>query len=63
MFLSWLNFEFKNLLRNRMTVVMIFYPLILGGLGRYLIANELVQEEALGLTAMLMDNIFKLSLT
>ena len=54
MFFPWLIFETKNLLRNRMTVVMIFYPLVLGGIGRYLIVNGLVQEEALGITTMLM---------
>jgi len=54
MFLSLLAFEIKNLLRNRMTVVMIFYPLILGGIGRYLIVNDIMPEEALGLTAMIM---------
>ena len=54
MFFPWLIFEIKNLLRNRMTVVMIFYPLIFGGIGRYLIVNDLVREEALGITAMLM---------
>lgn len=51
---SWLIFEVKNLLRNRMTAVMIFYPLIIGGIGRYLIASGLVQEEALGISAMFM---------
>ena len=51
---SWFIFEVKNLLRNRMTSVMIFYPLIIGAIGRYLIVNDLVQEEALGITAMMM---------
>jgi fluoroquinolone transport system permease protein len=54
MLLAWFKFELKNLLRNKMTVVMIFYPLILGWLGRYLIVNNLVPDEALALTAMLM---------
>lgn len=54
MLLAWYKFELKNLLRNKMTVVMIFYPLILGWLGRHLIVNNLVPDEALALTAMLM---------
>jgi len=54
MLLSWSVSEIKNIVRNRMTVVMVFYPLVLGGLGRYLIVNDLVREEALGITAMFM---------
>jgi len=54
MLLSWFLFEFKNLLRNRMTSIMIFYPFALGLLGRYLIVNDIVQQEAMGITAMFM---------
>lgn len=54
MLLAWSLFELKNLLRNKMTVVMIFYPLILGAIGRYLIVNGIVQEQALAFTAMLL---------
>lgn len=52
MLLAWSRFELKNLLRNRMTAVMIFYPLILGGIGRYLIVNGIVQDQALAFVAM-----------
>jgi len=54
MLLAWSRFELKNLLRNKMTVVMIFYPLILGAIGRYLIVNGIVQEQALAFVAMLL---------
>lgn len=57
MLLSWLLFEVKNLVRNKMTAVMIFYPLFIGVIGRYLIVNELVQEDALTITAMMMTII------
>ncbi|UNC91033.1 hypothetical protein [Candidatus Contubernalis alkaliaceticus] len=49
------KFEFKNLVRDRMTAVMILYPLILGGLGKYLIDNQLVEGQALGVIAMMVS--------
>jgi fluoroquinolone transport system permease protein len=35
-----------------MTAVMIIYPLVLGGLGKFLIDNNYVEGQALGITAM-----------
>lgn len=52
MLLAWGLFELKNLLRNRMTVIMIFYPFVLGIIGRHLIVNDMIQQEAMGVTAM-----------
>ncbi|MCR3921969.1 MAG: hypothetical protein NUK65_05530 [Firmicutes bacterium] len=54
MLLTLARFELKNLLRDKMTLVMIIYPLLLGGLGKYLINNNLVEGPALSITAMLM---------
>lgn len=48
------KFELKNLLRDKMTAVMIAYPLILGFIGKYLIEQNIVEGEALGILAMLM---------
>ena len=39
-------------MRDKMTAVMIIYPLILGGLGKFLIDNNYVEGQALGITAM-----------
>lgn len=52
MLLTLTRFELKNLLRDKMTAVMIIYPLVLGGLGKFLIDNNYVEGQALGITAM-----------
>lgn len=57
MLLTLSKFELKNLLRDKMTAVMILYPLILGFLGKYLIEQNIVEGQALGVTAMLMTII------
>jgi fluoroquinolone transport system permease protein len=54
MLLTLSKFELKNLLRDKMTAVMIIYPLVLGGIGKYLIDNNIVEGQALGITAMFM---------
>ncbi|HAA37456.1 MAG TPA: hypothetical protein DCE00_01135 [Firmicutes bacterium] len=54
MLLTLAKFELKNLLRDKMTIFMFIYPLVLGGLGKYLITNNYVDGAALGITAMLM---------
>jgi fluoroquinolone transport system permease protein len=48
------RFELKNLLRDRMTGMMIVIPLLYGGIGKYLIDNNIVEEQGLGITAMFM---------
>lgn len=62
MLLTLTKFELKNLLRDKMTVFMIIYPLLLGGLGKYLIAHNYVDGPALGITAMLIAILSGLSL-
>lgn len=52
MLASWIKVEVKNLLGNKMTVMMIFYPFVLGGIGRYVIVNELAPIEAMRLVAI-----------
>lgn len=54
MLLTLSKFEIKNLLRDKMTAVMILYPLVLGGIGKFLIESDVVEGPALGITAMLM---------
>lgn len=54
MLLAWSVAEIKNIVRNRMTVFMVFYPLMLGGIGRHLIVNDLVPAEALGIITIFM---------
>ena len=55
MFLTMSKFELKNLVRDRMTAVMILYPLLLGGLGKYLIDNQMVEGQALGIIVMMIS--------
>ena len=54
MLLTMAKFEIRNLLRDKMTAIMIIYPLILGGLGKYVIDNNIVEDQAMGVTAMFM---------
>lgn len=49
------KFELKNLVRDRMTAVMILYPLMLGWLGKYLIDNQMVEGQVLGVIAMMVS--------
>ena len=49
------KFELKNLVRDRMTAVMILYPLLLGWLGKYLIDNRMVEGQVLGVIAMMVS--------
>ncbi len=48
------KFEIKNLIREKMTAVMMIWPLLLGGIGKYLIQQEVVEGQAMGVVAMLM---------
>src|SRR5690554_554080 len=53
MLTTMLKHEIKNLLRERMTFVMLLYPIILGGIGKYLVSQNIVEDQAIGITAML----------
>jgi fluoroquinolone transport system permease protein len=48
---TFLKFELKNLLRDEMTRVMLFYPLVLGGLVRLLINRNLLAAPFASATA------------
>ncbi len=51
---AMVKFEIKNLIREKITMVMFLYPLVLGGIGRYAIENEAVEGQALGVIAILL---------
>ncbi|MTI95775.1 MAG: hypothetical protein FH749_09885 [Firmicutes bacterium] len=51
---TFIKHELKNILREKMTVVMLIYPLILGGVGRLLVHQEIVEGQGIGITALLM---------
>jgi fluoroquinolone transport system permease protein len=51
---TFLKFEIKNLLRDEMTRVMLFYPLVLGGLVRLLINRDLLTEQFASVTAVVL---------
>ncbi len=53
MLLTLAKFELKNLLREKMTAVMLIWPLLIGGIGKYLIDQNIVEEQGLGITAMM----------
>jgi len=57
MLASWIKYELKNLLGNKMTFMMIFYPFLLAGIGRYVIVNEFAPLEAMQLIAIYMSLI------
>ncbi|MDW7650949.1 MAG: hypothetical protein SCK29_07570 [Bacillota bacterium] len=50
---SLIKFEIKNILRESMTMVMLLYPLILGGVGKYVLDAGIVEGQALGVIAMM----------
>lgn len=54
---TFVKHEFKNVVRERMTVFMLVYPVILGVIGRILIEQEIVHGQGIGLTAMLLTLI------
>ncbi|SRR6266487_266667 len=51
---TFLKFELKNLLRDEMTRVMLFYPLVLGGLVRLLINRHLLTAPVASVTAVVL---------
>jgi fluoroquinolone transport system permease protein len=51
---TFLKFELKNLLRDEMTRVMLFYPLVLGGLVRLLINRNLLAAPFASATAVVL---------
>jgi fluoroquinolone transport system permease protein len=57
MLLTLAKFELKNLIREKMTMVMLIWPLIFGSIGKYLIDNGIVEGQAMGVTAALLSLI------
>jgi fluoroquinolone transport system permease protein len=53
MFLTLSGFELKNLVRERMTLVMIFWPLIIGSLVRLLIHQGIIDGQTATLLAVI----------
>ena len=47
MFARLIKFEFKNLLRDRMTAMLLAYPLMVGFLGKYLFENDTFDENGI----------------
>ena len=47
MFARLIKFEFKNLLRDRMTAMLLTYPLMVGFLGKYLFENDTFDENGI----------------
>jgi fluoroquinolone transport system permease protein len=54
MLATFVRFEIKNLLRDEMTRVMLFYPIVLGGLARLLINRHLVTSQFAAATAVVL---------
>lgn len=53
MLITLLKHEFKNLLRERMTLLMLLYPLLIGVIGRILLDRGVISGEGVGIAAML----------
>jgi len=54
MLATFIRFEIKNLLRDEMTRVMLFYPLVLGGLARLLLSRHLLVHPFAAATAVVL---------
>lgn len=53
MLITLLKHEFKNLFRERMTLLMLLYPLAIGIVGRILLDRGVIGGEGVGIAAML----------
>jgi fluoroquinolone transport system permease protein len=54
MLATFIRFEIKNLLRDEMTRVMLFYPIVLGGLARLLLNRHLLTSQFAAVTAVVL---------
>ncbi len=54
MFATMARFEFMNIIRERMTAVMLLWPLVIGGLAKYAIHRGIVEGQAAAVIAMFM---------
>lgn len=57
MLLTIARSEIKNLLRDKLTLVMLLYPFLFGGLGKYLIDAEIVTGQLMGVIAVMLSII------
>ena len=57
MFGPMIRFELKNIIREKMTIFMVFYPFILGAIGRLLIDYEVITGQEVEVTAILLTVI------
>ncbi|NLY31194.1 MAG: hypothetical protein GX065_00155, partial [Firmicutes bacterium] len=53
MLITMIKHEFKNLLRERMTLLMLLYPLAIGIIGRILLDRGIIGGNTVGIAAML----------
>ena len=49
MLMRLMKFEFKNLIRDRMTAMLLVYPIMVGFLGKYLLENQNFDENGINL--------------
>lgn len=61
MFITMAKFELKNLIREKMTMFMFFYPLVLGGIAKYLIVIEVVEGQTMAIIAIMLSLIIGFS--
>lgn len=57
MYTTMAKFELKNLIREKMTMFMFLYPLLLGGIAKYLIETEVVEGQVMALIAIMLSLI------
>ena len=55
MFATMAKFELKNLIREKMTMVMFIYPLLLGGIVKYLIETNVVEGQMKAIIAIMLS--------
>ena len=57
MLVALAKFEIKNVIRDRMTLVMLLWPVALGVIGKYLISSGVLEGQAVSITAMILSLI------
>jgi len=57
MLITLAKFEIKNVVRDRMTLVMLLWPVALGVIGKYLISSGFLEGQAVSITAMVLSLI------
>ena len=57
MLVTLAKFEIKNVIRDKMTLMMLLWPLALGAIGKYLISSGVLEGKAVSVTAMILSLI------